>query len=349
MSLGASDDQARLDRVLVLAPYRRDADYLQKLFTEHDIGSDVCTSFDEIGERLAALPGVLVATHEALTPPVLSDVAEHLASQPAWSEMPIVILLDRTSNHARVRGELARVWSRARHLFYQRPVTPVELISGVQSALLVRLRQRDVRDHIYREIELRRELNHRVKNILASVGSIFEMTARGASTLAGFSTDFRGRLDALAKVHSAVFQAADEAVAISEIVDLTFEPYRLPGQNRVLTGGPEVSLTREAGTTLALCLHELATNAIKYGGLSTVEGRVTFHWTLAGSEPAMLSIAWEEQGGPTVIEPSRTGYGTRYMRAALSNLFGAKPEILFEPTGLRCTISGPVSRLLCNP
>lgn len=348
MSLIIPDDHAALDHVLVLAPYRRDADYLQKLLAEHDIRGDACTSFDHVSDRLAPSPGVLVATHEALTPQVLTAVADHLASQPAWSEMPIVILLDRTSNQARVRAELSRVWPRARHLFYQRPVTSVELISGVQSALLARLRQRDVRDHIDREIELRRELNHRVKNILASVASIFEMTARGADTLVEFAGDFRGRLDALSKVHSAVFQAADEEVAIGEIVDLTFKPYRLSGQNRVVTGGPAIMLTREAGTTLALCLHELATNAIKYGSLSKVEGSVSFRWSLSNLDPVELSIAWEERGGPAVVEPSRTGYGTRYVRAALGSLFGTKPVVSFDPAGLQCTISGPVSRLSCN-
>ena len=87
-------------------------------------------------------------------------------------------------------------------------------MSGIQSALLVRLRQRDVRDHIEREIELRRELNHRVKNIFASVTSIFEMTRRGASSMEEFDDDFRGRLGALAKVHSAVFEADGEDVSI---------------------------------------------------------------------------------------------------------------------------------------
>src|SRR5690606_35864892 len=127
-------------------------------------------------------------------------VGAHLHAQPDWSEMPIIILLDRASNDGRVRSELGRAWPRARHLFYLRPVAAVELVSGVQSALLARLRQRDVRDHIAREVELRRELNHRVKNILASVSSIFEMTRRGASSVDELTTDFRGRLDALSKV-----------------------------------------------------------------------------------------------------------------------------------------------------
>jgi two-component sensor histidine kinase len=227
-------------------------------------------------------------------------------------------------------------------LFYQRPVMPVELISGVQSALLARVRQRDVRDHIDREIELRRELNHRVKNILASVTSIFEMTRRGAGTLDEFAEDFRGRLDALANVHSAVFHATGDVVSMADIVELTFEPYRLPGRARVLAEGPPFLLSRPAGTTLALALHELATNAIKYGALSSPEGRVSFTWGLDEGE---LWTAWRESGGPAVIEPSRSGYGTRYLRSALTSLFGQPPTLAFEPQGLRCEARGDATRL----
>ncbi len=335
-----ADDLSALDHVLILAPYRKDADYLGHLLSEHDIDVRVDVGAETLPEALGAFPGLLVATLEALTPAVLQAVASHLIGQPPWSEMPIVVLLDRASPDARVRAELSRVWPRSRQLFYQRPVTPVELVSGVQSALLARLRQRDVRDHIARETELRRELNHRVKNILASVTSIFEMTLRGASSLGEFEGDFRGRLDALARVHSAIFHAAGETVTIREIVDLTFGPYYLTGEDRIITSGPAIILNREAGTTLALCLHELTTNAIKYGALSRPEGRVRFDWALSEGEPRELTIGWRESGGPRVEEPARAGYGTRYIRSALASLFGRKPDIAFNPDGLQCLAHG---------
>jgi len=340
------DGHALLDHVLVLAPYRRDADYLRQLLSEQDLDVRICPTGETIADCLAASPGVLVATHEALTPDVVSGVGAWLQSQPGWSEMPVVILLDRSSHNAKVRAALAAAWPRARQLFYQRPITPVELVSGVQSALLARLRQRDVRDHIDREVELRRELNHRVKNILASVSSIFEMTRRGAATLEAFADDFRGRLGALANVHSAVFHAAGEAVSIDEIVGLTFAPYQFAGSDRVVSSGPTVMLTREAGTTLALCLHELVTNAVKYGALSTEEGCVSFEWDVEGDD---LRMVWAEAGGPEVVEPSRTGYGTRYLRAALNSLLGCPPVISFLPAGLRCEARGDLSRITGNP
>jgi two-component sensor histidine kinase len=339
---------AGLDHVLVLAPYRKDGEYLGRLLREHDIAVSIGTGAEKPEALFATDPGVLVATHEALSPGILAAVADYLVGQPKWSEMPILVLLDRASRPDQVRSELGRAWPRSRQVFYQRPVTAVELISGVQSALLARWRQRDVRDHIIREMELRRELNHRVKNILASVTSIFEMTRRGATGLDTFAEDFRGRLQALEKVHSAVFHAGAGVVLIDEVAALTFEPYRLADHERIRTDGPEVGLQGEAGTTLALCLHELATNAIKYGSLSEPEGQVWLRWTVSsGSEPE-LAISWKETGGPQVVEPTRQGYGTRYVRTALAALFGQPPTMLFEADGLRCEVSGPLLRLQGN-
>ena len=345
-----TDDTAvpALDHVLVLAPYRKDAEYLCRLLTEHAIKVQIGSIAGTLGEQLLALPGVLIAAHEALTPDTLSAVAWHLEQQPSWSEIPIVVLLDRTSRPDEVRATLDRAWPRARLLFYRRPVASVELVSGVQSALLARLRQRNVRDHIAQEVELRRELNHRVKNILATVNSIFEMTKRGAGSLDEFAGNFRGRLHALDKVHSAVFHSDGEFVSIAEIAALTFGPYREAEDDRIEVGGPPALLSRDAGTTLALCLHELATNAIKYGALSQPSGQVSFTWTLSPTDYAELAIRWKESGGPPVHEPDRAGYGTRYIRSALASMFGRQPEIAFDADGLRCEARGAFTRMAGN-
>jgi two-component sensor histidine kinase len=279
-----SANDSRLDWVLAMAPYRRDADYLEVLLTQHGVPVQRAAGVKELAVLLEQSPGTFVATHEALNAEVLETVRRFLTDQPAWSEMPLVILLDRTASQARIRSQLSAAWPRSRQIYYQRPVTALELLSGVQSSLLARLRQRDVRDHIEREIELRRELNHRVKNILASISSIFEMTRRRAVSLNDFSNDFAGRLAALANVHSAVFQANGGAVDLRHIVDLTFSPYEADSHNRLVYEGPSVLLSPEAATTLALCLHELATNALKYGALSEPEGRIRLEWSASSSD-----------------------------------------------------------------
>lgn len=337
-------DDGSLDWVLALAPYRRDADYLETLLTQHGLSIRRAMDLEALADRLEEAPGVLVATHEALNPEVLELVRAHLLAQPDWSEMPIIVLLDRASPHARIRAELSAAWPGSRQLYYQRPVATLELVSGVQSALLARLRQRDVRDHIEREVELRRELNHRVKNILASVSSIFSMTRRRAESLDRFVEDFGGRLMALANIHSVAFQADGETVELASVADLTLKPYKASQENRVVTEGPAVTLRREAATTLALCFHELATNALKYGALSRPGGCVRLEWAVSAPD-AVLTLQWLERGGPPVREPSRSGYGTGYLRSALRTVFGSPPVVRYCPEGLHLTVSGPLSRL----
>jgi two-component sensor histidine kinase len=334
----------KLDWVLILAPYRKDAAYMASLLQEHGLQAKTANN-EDLGDRLPECPGVLVVTHEALNPAAITTIAAFLQQQPNWSEIPILVLLDRRAPQSRIHATLSAAWPRSRQIFYQRPVAALELISGIQSALLTRAHQRDVRDHLERETELRHELNHRVKNILASVMSIFEMTRRRATSADGLAQDFKGRLEALSNVHSAVFAAGGETVSLMDVANSILAPYGSSEHSAIVINGPEVLLSREAGTTLALCLHELATNAIKYGGLSQPEGRVYLEWeTVTHPEPA-LTLKWTESGGPPVVEPSRVGYGTRYLRASLTGVFGEAPDLSFAPDGLRFVIRGPLSRL----
>lgn len=335
-----------LDWVLILAPYRQDGLYMETLLAERGLPVGRCQDDVDLPGWLEKSPGAIVATHEALTPGVIAAISTYLEHQPDWSELPIIVLLDRAAAQHRIRAELSAVWSRSRHLFYQRPMAALELVSGIQAALLARLRQRDVRDHIEREIALRLELNHRVKNILASVSSMFQMTLRGAQSVEQLAEDFSARLIALSKVHSVVFESGGEAVSLKTVVDITMSPYRQDGGSRVAAKGPDITLSRDAGTTLALCIHELATNAIKYGALSLPDGRVDLDWRIVPTEDeAFLIIEWSETGGPPVSPPSRSGYGTKYMRSALGSLFGEPPSIVYDPSGLHCTIRGALSRL----
>jgi two-component sensor histidine kinase len=307
---------SELDWVLVLAPFRKDADYVAAFLREQKIEVKAAKIDGELVEHLALSPGIIVITHEALNPQVILRITTHLAEQPDWSEVPIIVLLERTAPMERIRSQLLTSWPGSRLLFYTRPIAPLELVNGIQSNLLVRLRQRQVRDSIERERELRLELNHRVKNILASVTSIFQMTRRGATSVEGLASDFAGRLQALSNVHSAVFEAGGEEVSLSAVIDLTVSPYNSEGVSRIDVIGPDLIVSRDAGTTIALCLHELITNAIKYGALSHSDGHVELVWSVAKDNGSEISLNWNEVGGPAVQEPTRQGYGTRYVRSA---------------------------------
>lgn len=348
MSVFADNSVGMLDWVLILAPYRKDASYMASLLLEHGIRAQAVTAI-ELADRIAEFPGVLVVTHEALNPVAIKIITQFLQDQPNWSEIPIVVLLDRAAPQSQIQSALAAAWPRSRQTFYQRPVAALELVSGIQSALLTRFRQREVRDYLERETELRLELNHRVKNILASVISIFQMTRRGADSVDGLAEDFAGRLTALSNVHSVVFNAGGDEAQLNDIIDATVAPYRVEGRSNIQSSGPDILVPRSVGTTLALCLHELATNAIKYGALSRPDGQITLIWELSTDPDPLLTIIWTESGGPPVVAPARVGYGTRYMRSALTSVFGERPEFSFDPEGFRFVVRGPLSRLAQKP
>ena len=335
-----------LDRTVILAPLRKDSEYLAELLSKHSIESDICEDAECLKAALRDPPGLLVATHEALSEPILECVAEHLRAQPDWSELPIVVLLDKATRAGRVHALLAAQWRRSRLVFYHRPVATLELLSGIQSLLLARLRQRDVRDHLEREVELRRELNHRVKNILASVLSILHLTRRNTMSVDQMAEDFEGRLTALAGVHSEVIRAGGESVEFAAIVDLTLAPYRNGSSaDRVSARGPPLTITRDAGTTLALSLHELVTNALKYGSLSVPDGKVSLRWSVARGADPLFKLEWTEIGGPPLAAPTRVGYGTRYLKAAMTGLLGRPPTIDYRARGLHFAAAGPLARI----
>jgi two-component sensor histidine kinase len=347
--MNASPVDSELDWVLILAPFRKDADYIAAFLREQKIEVKAVKTDGDLIAHLALSPGIIVITHEALNPEVVTRVAEHLVDQPDWSEVPIIVLLERTAPIARVRSQLQNSWPGSRLLLHTRPIAPLELVNGIQSNLLVRLRQRQVRDAIERERELRLELNHRVKNILASVTSIFQMTRRGAASVEDLASDFTGRLQALSNVHTAVFEVGGEEVSLSAVVDLTVSPYNSDGVSRIDVSGPDLVVSREAGTTIALCLHELITNAIKYGALSHADGHAEIVWAVTKTDRAEFSLNWTEIGGPPVRAPTRQGYGTRYVRSALGSLFGEVPDIVFAPEGFRCSAIGPLARISATP
>ncbi|PZM16495.1 sensor histidine kinase [Rhizobium tubonense] len=342
--MNVAPGEIELDWVLVLAPFRKDADYIAAFLREQRVPVNHVRT-DNLAHHLSLSPGVIVITHEALSPAVVTAIGIHLSAQPDWSEVPILVLLERAAPIARIRSQLERAWPRARLLFHTRPIAQLELVNGIQTNLLVRLRQKQVRDAIDREVELRLELNHRIKNILASVASIFQMTRRGAATAEDLAADFTGRLQALSNVHTAVFEAGGEEVSLSSVVDLTVSPYNSDGRNRIHVSGPDVGVSRNSATTIALCLHELITNAIKYGALSENEGSVDVAWAISGDAAPVFSLHWVERDGPKVAEPTRQGYGTKYVRSALRSLFGSPPEVSFDPEGFRCEVAGSLERM----
>lgn len=184
------------------------------------------------------------------------------------------------------------------------------------------------------------ELNHRVKNTLATVQSIAAQTLRGSIDLASFRENFEGRLLVLARAHDVLTKTNWEGADLATIVSQALAPFTVPERERFQSEGPDVRLSARQALVFAMALHELATNAVKYGGLSVPTGHVTLSWTKAG--PDTLEFSWVERGGPRVEPPTRRGFGTRLLEAGLAQDMGGRVSVVFEPSGLRCEITAPL-------
>jgi PAS domain S-box-containing protein len=186
------------------------------------------------------------------------------------------------------------------------------------------------------------ELNHRVKNTLATVQSIASQTLRNTETAAEAKEAIEGRLIALSRTHDVLTRESWEGADLSEIAEQAVAPYASRGENRLLLNGPQVRLPPRMALALAMALQELATNAVKYGALSNATGEIRISWDVVQAETARLHLRWEESGGPPVRAPVRRGFGTRLIERSLAQDLGGTARIAFCPTGVVCTVDAPL-------
>jgi PAS domain S-box-containing protein len=191
------------------------------------------------------------------------------------------------------------------------------------------------------------ELNHRVKNTLASVQSIALQTVRGADP-ATFEQAFMARIAALARAHDLLTSVSWEGALLSDVVGHTLAPYVADeGDGRVQLSGPDVRLNPNAAVSLTMAFHELATNAGKYGSLSTAQGRVDVAWKVDDpARPSAVEIEWRESGGPPVSPPDRRGFGSRLVERGLAREFDGEVSLDFAPDGVVCRMRLPLSQKL---
>lgn len=173
------------------------------------------------------------------------------------------------------------------------------------------------------------ELNHRVKNSLATVQSIAAQTLRSTPDPAAFREAFEARIMALSTVHNLLTGAGWVGADLRGVLEGELSPY---GAERVSLEGPKVELSAQEALSLAMLFHELATNAAKYGALSTAEGRLAVRWALDGKR---LTLSWTERGGPAATMPTRRGFGSRLIERTASHELGGRATARYEPEGLR--------------
>jgi two-component system, chemotaxis family, CheB/CheR fusion protein len=188
------------------------------------------------------------------------------------------------------------------------------------------------------------ELDHRVKNILAIVSSIVSQTLKSSLTPAAFAAAIDGRIAAIARAHSMLTDhGGGGRASLHDLVTTELEPYNRDGRN-ISVDGDDIALTPRAGLSLALVMHELASNAAKYGALSTPSGQLIVSWTISHASDSTLSFLWVETGGPSLEgPPAQRGFGTTLIERTLTHEFDAEVHREFRRTGLRCTIDIPLT------
>ncbi len=191
-----------------------------------------------------------------------------------------------------------------------------------------------------RQLLLAREVDHRAKNMLAVVLSILRLTR--APTTREFTTAVEGRIQALAATHNLLSATRWEGANLRQIVDEEMAPYRTQG-NRVDVDGPPAMLLPATAQSVALALHELATNAAKYGALSTEGGRLALRWRIGADA---LELDWIETGGPPATAPTSLGFGLTIVRSSIEAQFRGGVQYDWRPEGLHCRLSIPHAQIV---
>jgi PAS domain S-box-containing protein len=208
------------------------------------------------------------------------------------------------------------------------------LLKGLTRDITARKRAEERQDMLIAEFD------HRVKNILARVAVVAMYTRQGSRSMDEFIQTLDGRIQSMATAHSLLSQSRWTGAGLADLARHQLEPYTTEANTTVQ--GPNVMLTAAATQAVAMVLHELVTNAAKYGALSSPDGRVSVEWE---APDGSLSIAWRETGGPPVAAAApQSGYGTSLIRDLIPHELGGKVDLVMAPEGVRCTIVIPFDR-----
>lgn len=183
------------------------------------------------------------------------------------------------------------------------------------------------------------ELSHRSKNLLTVVQAIASQTVRRATSFAEFQKHFEDRLLAIARCHDLLVQQGWTGASIEALIFAQLQPFMDDVKSRVDADGPSIVLNPDAAQNIGLALHELATNATKYGALSAPQGRIIIRWDLDARQcPRTFRMSWQERGGPQVVPPTHTGFGHKLLTRLASGDSDSKVQLAFAPEGFAWSV-----------
>ena len=330
--------------VLILAPLGRDAMVAATILAEVGIVSKATSTLDDLVAHLDHA-ACAVMTEEALLHWDRQEIAGWVERQPPWSDFPFVLLSYRGGPpDVRLTDLLGNV------TVLERPFHPAVLANAVRSALRARRRQREVQAYLEerqrtheRQALLIRELHHRVKNTLATVQGLLGATARSTKDVDTFYQSFSDRIVSLGKTHNLLTEDYWQTAPLRELLQNELGHYNDGTANRITLEGPAVELAADLAVPTGMAIHELTTNATKYGALSLPSGRVTVSWSVDQRDAErVLELRWTESGGPLVKAPERKGFGSTLLQRVLAQQCNADVDITYEAEGLHFRMVAPL-------
>jgi len=273
-------------------------------------------------------------------------VQEALSGRGTWGEnMPLIM--------TRNGYEEQTYWSFSYSPLYAEDGTiggMINITTDTTSAVLAKAALEKNVDEVKQEIEVQikrsaqqkvvqREMAHRIKNILSMTMAVVSQTLRHSTSLEDATETITKRITALSNAQDVLTDTGTEEADLRMLIEQVLNPH-LPATSRIAMSGPTVVVPDQVALGMALAIHELATNAVKYGAWSTESGTVHLAW--GSGAHGKFEIEWKESGGPNVVVPDRKGFGSRLMNRIVPSYLAGKAESHYEPSGFRYVLSGTI-------
>jgi two-component sensor histidine kinase len=335
----------RGDKVIYDLSFNPPLAIFQRIVEQLSPGSDWTISiFDQNGVNFARIPNPTSTIGQRASPTLYSVLLGNSQGQTTTISLegvPLVTAWTRSDLTGWIAAagvaESTLTAPALKNLWIALLIAGLLLLIGLGFAL--RMAHRIAHGEAMQEL-LINELNHRVKNTLATVQSLASQTFRQSPDVDA-KRKFGARLAALGGAHDLLSQQKWEGTDLREVLETVLEPFQTGGERFMLSGGP-VNISARCVTMLSMVIHELATNATKYGALSVPEGHVRIEWQMTGDLNPHLDLQWSELHGPPVAERIRVGFGSALIEQGFAAQLGGKAELAFKRTGLVCNLQCPL-------
>ena len=330
--------------VLILATSGRDADVARGILKHSKIASKVCVDLFDLTKSLHTASAAIIAIEDVVGPQV-PPFFSWVSAQQDWSDFPFILLtFQNGATDERMLDQMGNV------AILERPFHARTLSIATEGALRARRRQKASEALIHqleaisaRQKVLIRELHHRVRNMLATIQGVMAVTSRSSGTIQEFTRSFSERLQSLARTHQLLTDDLLQSASLSQLLEQELKPFDDGSGQRFRLDGPPIDLPSSLAVPFGMAIHELTTNALKYGALSTPAGRINVDWSVDGLEGSRaLTLRWREHGGPAVKPPKRSGFGTILIDRVLGPQAHAQTQMTYDPGGVIFEMTAPL-------